>query len=133
MCSLLPSPLFNLFPSFLTHYFYYLFQICPSPHSRAWPLISCLHFLFFLPFILPPPASVFTRSPFSVFRVTWLPALVNQGQMSTTPWCCITITAPAGQSTSSCPSRWTCSGGLTSGSSSGTAPVSGNKIVDMLY
>lgn len=59
-------------------------------------------------------------------RVTWLPALANLVGMSTTLWCCTTTTALAGRSRSSCPSRWTCFGDRTCGSSSDTAPVSGD-------
>lgn len=90
------------------------------------------HFLFSLPvlsFTLP----LCLCSLFLSFRVTWLPALVNQVGTSTTPWCCTTTTAPAGQSRSSCPSQSTCFGGRTSGLSSDTAPVSGNGMVDNLY
>lgn len=116
---------FQYIPIFSDSLIYRVPQTCPLPHPQARPLISCLHFLFFLSFF--PSASAFAHSPRSLsFRVTWRLALVNRAEMSTTPWCCTTTTAPAGLSRSSCPSRSTCSGGRTSGLSSGTAPVSGN-------
>lgn len=94
------------------------------------------HFLSSLPvfsFILPLRLSLYSLRSFLSFRVTWLQAPVNQVGMTTTPWCCTTTTAPAGRSRSSCPSQSTCFGGPTSGLSSDTAPVSGNRIVDTLH
>lgn len=91
------------------------------------PPISSSHFLSSLPVLSlrssPHPLS---------FRVTWLPALANLAQMSTTPWCCTTTTAPAGRSRSSCPSRSTCFGGRMSALSSATAPVRRNGVADEL-
>lgn len=91
------------------------------------PPIVSYHFLSSLPVL----SSCSSPHPLS-FRVTWLLALANLVQMSTTPWCCTTTTAPAGRSRSSCPSRLTCFGGRMSALSSATAPVRRNGVVHEL-
>lgn len=144
--TLLPLPLYSTQPS-TTHKHMHVNHVDLTP--LAFRMFSFQHISIFscvtqffvslksapyliLSFPVSTSCSFFVLAlPLLSSRVTWLPALVNQVQMSTTPWCCTTTTAPAGRSRSSFPSRSTCFGGRMSGLSSDTAPVSRNWMLEV--